>query len=115
MSWYKSIYKKMLAVGLDMLCPQITKIIVNDVFTGGNLERLLDKVYNDISEENAALTTIAEENLAGVRTIKAFVREKYEIQKFLSHNKRYYESNMREAKVMAKYDLYFSFVTHICP
>ncbi len=43
------------------------------------MERKLDSVYEAISEENAALNTIAEENLAGVRTVKAFAREKFEI------------------------------------
>ena len=52
------------------------------------MERRLDKIYEAISEENAQLTTIAEENLAGVRTGKAFAREKFEIQKFLSHNRQ---------------------------
>ena len=79
------------------------------------LEKKLDKVYDDISEENAELTTIAEENLAGVRTVKAFAREKFEIEKFLSHNKRYYDLNMRQAKVMVKYDPFFSFVAVLLP
>ena len=47
------------------------------------LERKLNKVYEDISEENAEMNTVAEENLAGVRTVKAFAREKFEIKKFL--------------------------------
>lgn len=79
------------------------------------LEKKLDQVYDDISEENAELTTIAEENLAGVRTVKAFAREKFEIEKFLSHNKRYYDLNMRQAKVMVKYDPFFSFVSVLLP
>lgn len=79
------------------------------------LEKKLDKVYDDISEENAELTTIAEENLAGVRTVKAFAREKFEIEKFLSHNKRYYDLNMRQAKVMVRYDPIFSFVGVLLP
>ena len=54
------------------------------------MERKLGQVYEEISEENARLNTVAEENLAGVRTVKAFAREKHEIGKFLSHNKRYY-------------------------
>ena len=64
------------------------------------LERRLDKVYDEISEENAVLTTVAEENLAGVRTVKAFARERYEISKFLSHNERYYELNITQSKIM---------------
>ncbi|MCI5918764.1 MAG: ABC transporter ATP-binding protein/permease [Roseburia sp.] len=79
------------------------------------MERKLDKVYEDISEENAVLTTVAEENLAGVRTVKAFAREKHEIAKFLSHNKRYYELNIRQSKVLVRYYPMFSFVGKMLP
>jgi len=79
------------------------------------MERKLDKVYEDISEENAVLTTVAEENLAGVRTVKAFAREQHEIQKFLSHNNRYYELNITQSKVMVKYYPFFQFVGKALP
>ena len=79
------------------------------------MERKLGTVYEEISEENAELNTVAEENLAGVRTVKAFAREKYEIQKFLSHNNKYYELNMKQSKVFVKYYPYFSVVTKILP
>ncbi len=79
------------------------------------LEKKLDKIYEEISEENAVLNTVAEENLAGVRTVKAFAREKFEIQKFLSHNKRYYELNMTQSKVFVKYQPIFTLVTKILP
>ena len=79
------------------------------------MERKLDKVYEEISEENATLTTVAEENLAGVRTVKAFAREDHEIQKFLSHNKRYYELNMSQSKMMVKYEPIFQFVGRALP
>lgn len=79
------------------------------------LERRLDKVYDEISEENAVLTTVAEENLAGVRTVKAFAREKHEIAKFLSHNERYYELNITQSKVMVRYYPLFQFVGKILP
>lgn len=79
------------------------------------MERKLGAVYEGISEENAELNTVAEENLAGVRTVKAFAREKYEIEKFLNHNNRYYELNMKQSKVFVKYYPYFSVVTKILP
>lgn len=79
------------------------------------LEKKLDKIYEAISEENAKLNTVAEENLGGVRTVKAFAREKFEIQKFLSHNKRYYELNMEQSKVFVKYHPYFTLVTKVLP
>ncbi|KSV60022.1 ABC transporter ATP-binding protein [Acetivibrio ethanolgignens] len=79
------------------------------------MERRLNKIYEEISEENAKLNTVAEENLAGVRTVKAFAREKFEIQKFLSHNSRYYELNMQQSKALAKYQPYFQFAGKLIP
>ena len=79
------------------------------------MEQKLGKIYEEISEENAVLTTVAEENLAGVRTVKAFAREQHEIQKFLSHNSRYYELNIKQSKVLVKYYPLFQFVGKILP
>lgn len=79
------------------------------------MERKLDTVYEEISEENASLNTVAEENLAGVRTVKAFAREKHEISKFLSHNNRYYELNMKQSKLFVKYHPYLSLITKVLP
>ncbi|MFV0343096.1 MAG: ABC transporter ATP-binding protein [Anaerocolumna sp.] len=79
------------------------------------MEKNLGSIYEKISEENAELNTVAQENLAGVRTVKAFAREKFEISKFLSHNKRYYELNMKQSKVFVKYNPYFQFVTRLLP
>ncbi len=79
------------------------------------MEKKLDKVYEDISEENATLNTVAQENLAGVRTVKSFAREKFEITKFLSHNKRYYELNMQQSKVFIRYQPIVQLITKILP
>lgn len=78
-------------------------------------EKRLDVIYEEISEENAKLNTVAEENLAGVRTVKAFAREKFEIAKFLSHNKRYYDLNMRQSRVFVRYYPCFNLVTKLLP
>ena len=79
------------------------------------MEKKLSKVYEEISDENSKLNLVAQENLAGVRTVKAFAREKFEIKKFLSHNKRYYELNLNQSKVFIKYYPYFQFVTKLMP
>lgn len=79
------------------------------------MERKLGSVYEAISEENATLNTVAEENLAGVRTVKAFARERHEIQKFLSHNKKYYDLNMKQSKIFVTYYPFFQFVTKLLP
>ncbi len=94
---------------LPAICMGITAAIA--IF----MENKLDVVYEAISEENASLNTVAEENLAGVRTVKAFAREKYEIGKFLSHNQRYYDLNMQQSKLFVKYHPYLSMITKLLP
>lgn len=79
------------------------------------MERKLGAVYEEISEENAALNTVAEENLGGVRTVKAFARESFEIDKFLAHNKRYYDLNMAQSKVFVRYYPFFTVVSKVLP
>lgn len=79
------------------------------------MEKKLDQVYEDISETNAELTTVAEENLAGVRTVKAFARERYEIEKFKKKNEQYRNLNVKQAKVLVKFYPYFQFVGSLLP
>ena len=79
------------------------------------MERKLGKIYEKISEQNAQLNTVAQENLSGVRTVKSFAREKFEINKFLSHNKQYYELNMKQSKVFIKLYPYFQLITKLLP
>lgn len=79
------------------------------------MEKKLGKVYGDIEQENSVLNNVASENLAGVRTVKAFAREKFEIQKFLSHNERYYELNVKQSRVFVKYYPFVQTITIMLP
>ena len=79
------------------------------------LEKKLDKVYDEISDTNAELNTTAEENIGGVRTVRAFVREKFEITKFIEKNNKYCDVSINETKTFVKYYPYFQFITRILP
>lgn len=59
------------------------------------------------------MNTVAQENLAGVRTVKSFAREPYEIKKFRKHNQKYCDLNMDQARVLMKYDPAISFLTKL--
>ena len=48
------------------------------------MEKKLDIVFGQIAEENSLLNNTAQENLSGVRTVKAFSKERFEIKKFRS-------------------------------
>lgn len=77
------------------------------------LESGLGKVYDQISESNAKMNSVAQENLAGVRTVKAFAREEHEIEKFRKQNKEFFTLNMNQAKCLAKHQPNITFLTRI--
>lgn len=79
------------------------------------MEKRLNRIYEDISETNAEMTTVAEENLAGVRTVKAFARERHEIEKFRKKNEEYRTLNVKQTKVLVRYYPYFQFVGSLLP
>ncbi|MGN0374919.1 MAG: ABC transporter ATP-binding protein, partial [Butyrivibrio sp.] len=82
-------------------------------FLAIRLEKKLDKVYDDISEQNAVLNTVVQENLSGVRTVKSFAREDYELDKFRKNNEKYADLNVKEAVIMANADPLITFIPKI--
>jgi ATP-binding cassette, subfamily B, multidrug efflux pump len=79
------------------------------------MEQKLGKIYEDIAQENSVLNNAAQENLAGVRTVKAFAREQFEIGKFFGHNKQYYDLNVQQSRVFVTYYPFLQIVTHLLP
>ncbi|MCL6590655.1 MAG: ABC transporter ATP-binding protein/permease [Firmicutes bacterium] len=67
------------------------------------LEKQIGAVWGKISDQGVVINTTAQENLAGVRLVKSFGREKYEIQKFLEQNQENYRLNMEQARIWGKY------------
>lgn len=96
---------KLAIVSLAMM-PVIT-------FLAYQLEKRVGKTFEKISDQRAALNTIAQENLAGVRLVKAFGREKYEIGKFLQQNEENSKLNIEQASVWAKFQPLMEFFTNV--
>lgn len=78
-------------------------------YTAVRLENQIDKSYDKISETNAELTSVAQQNIAGVRTVRAFAREAYEMRKFRRLNERYCAENINRSYVTAKWEPNISF------
>lgn len=70
-------------------------------FLAVSFERKINQNFEAISDQTAILNTTAQENIAGVRLVKAFAREKHEIRKFLTKNKENYDLNNEQAQIMA--------------
>lgn len=82
-------------------------------FLAFRLENKLDKIYGKISEQNATLNTVVQENLAGVRTVKSFAREEYELEKFRKNNDEYAKLNVEQAEVMANVEPIITYIPKI--
>lgn len=82
-------------------------------FIAIKLESKFGKSYEEISDQTAKINTTAQENIAGVRLVKAFSREKHEINKFLKMNRTYYDLNMKQAKIIGDYFPPIEFLTNV--
>lgn len=70
-------------------------------FLAVRFEKKIDANFEAISDQTAILNTTAQENIAGVRLVKAFAREKHEIGKFLGKNRQNYDLNNEQALIIA--------------
>ncbi|VYT65046.1 ATP-binding cassette domain-containing protein [Clostridium tertium] len=82
-------------------------------FLAYKLESKLNDGYEEISDKIAEINTRAQENISGVRLVKAFSRENYEIKRFHSLNKDYYKLNIKQAKTISKSFPEIEFLTNI--
>ncbi|GAB6189591.1 ABC transporter ATP-binding protein [Marinitoga arctica] len=67
------------------------------------LEKEIGKAFDKISDQTAVINTTAQENISGVRLVKAFAREKHEILKFLKLNNENYNLNIMKSRIWGKY------------
>ncbi|MFZ3071331.1 MAG: ABC transporter ATP-binding protein [Anaerolineaceae bacterium] len=73
--------------------------------------RKLSKAYEAYQEQEAILSTNLQENLSGVRVVKAFARQSYEIDKFERNNQEKYE---RGKKLNRMQSLFWPISDTIC-
>jgi ATP-binding cassette, subfamily B, multidrug efflux pump len=70
---------------LPMICMPVAAIVLG--------RRIHDR-FDAVQENFSRLTTLAQENLAGVRIVRAFRQEDAEVQRFAALNEEYVERNM---------------------
>mgnify|MGYP003317371203 CR=1 FL=1 len=87
--------------------------MIGAAFIAIGMEKKLDVLFGELEQENSELNNTAAENLAGVRTVKAFTRERYEIMKFHKHNQKYYELNIDLSRVFIKFNPIIQIITRL--
>lgn len=63
----------------------------------------VQKTFKKSDEAEGKLTTVLQENLSGVRVVRAFGREKYEIDKFEEVNSNYRKTTYRLIEILAMF------------
>ncbi len=58
-------------------------------------------LFNEIQKRLSILNTVLQENLAGIKVVRAFAREKYEGERFYKTNDSYYEQQIKVAKTFS--------------
>jgi ATP-binding cassette, subfamily B, bacterial len=71
----------------------------------------ISKAYESYQEQEAKLSTTLQENLTGVRVVKAFARQSYEIDKFEKDN---WEKFLRGRKLMRMHSLFWPLSDLLC-
>lgn len=71
----------------------------------------ITKVYESYQEQDAILSTTLQENLSGVRVVKAFARQRYEIDKFERDNK---EKFVRGKRLLTLHSVFWPVTDVIC-
>ena len=69
------------------------------------------KLFETVDESEAELTTVLQENLTGIRVVRAFARQEFEIDKFSEKNRAFRDHNNRLIGLMG---IYYAFSDIVC-
>jgi len=70
--------------------------------------------FREIREQNATLNTRTQENLAGVRVVKAFAREKHESKAFEKENQARLDLNLKATWIWSDFVPLMEFLSGLC-
>jgi ATP-binding cassette subfamily B protein len=65
--------------------------------------RKVKHAFKEVDEAEGALTAVIQENLTGIRVVRAFARQEFERAKFAGPNARFRDRNLRLMRLMAWY------------
>ena len=103
------IFTSMIAGGIQMASININIMFVSlacmplTIFMSFIFFKIIEKKFEDIEEYEADMTSCLEESVNGVRVVKAFAKEKYEIDKFDKKNEKFTSESYHLTKKMAIY------------
>ena len=71
-------------------------------------------VFREIREQNAVLNTRTTENLSGMRVVKAFAREPYEMDRFIEDNRELLKLNLKSVWIWSDFVPLMELLSGLC-
>ena len=99
-------------VSLTVIC---VSVLIPVIFIAKVMDKKFWDIYSQISDQTAEINSIVQQDVSGIRLVKAFAREKYEISKFLKINEKFYDLNVEQAKILGTYGPLVEFLTNCAP
>lgn len=84
------------------------------VVTALRLEKRIHPEFRSVRQANSDLTTAVQENINGMRTVKSFAREPFEIEKFSLRNEAYKGSNINLSHTWARFFPLMELLSSVC-
>ena len=82
--------------------------------TAWQFNKRIRPVFTDVREQNAVLNTRTQENLAGIRVVKAFAREDYEEDMFRRDNQELLRMNLRATWIWSNFVPFMELMSGLC-
>ncbi len=99
-------------LSLDVRMTMVAMIVVPIIFAFAVIFFMkVKKAFKESDEAEGRLSTVLQENLTGVRVVRAFARQDYEIDKFDAKNAEYRDLTYKLLKLLATY---WSFSDMLC-
>jgi ABC-type multidrug transport system fused ATPase/permease subunit len=83
------------------------------VFVTNRYSRLARPALQEVQQRIGELTADVEENISGVRVVKAFAREEHQRDRFVRSVSRVFDQSMLEARLQARYNPLIGFLPQI--
>ncbi len=83
-------------------------------FTALRFEGRIHPAFRTMRQAMSNLTTAVQENITGVRTVKSFAREPYEVEKFTIRSEEYKTNQIDAATIWSRFFPFMEFFANLC-
>ena len=91
---------RMLNINIALTCYSVIPLIIMPFYVN-RIGNKIHRKFTLVQEQYSVLTSMVQENLAGIRVVKAFVQERPQLDQFQELNREFKDRNMALARIRA--------------